>query len=285
MKIALGTAQFGSNYGITNKSGKINYKEAKKILNLAKKNKINTIDTAINYLDSEKILGRIGVSKFNIITKLPAVPKKNTNIEKWIRDELHKSLKRLKIKRIYALLLHNPEDILRKDSNKILDILIKIKKENLIKKIGISIYDFDNLDHIKKIANIDIVQCPFNILDRRLIKYGWINQLYKKKIEIHVRSIFLQGLLLSNVNNIPKKFIKWNHVFERLNNWEIKNKINRYELCINYIMKFKKISKIIVGIDNITQAKKLFKYIKKKTKFNYPNIQSLDQNLINPSKW
>ena len=99
MKIALGTAQFGSNYGIANKSGKINYKEAKKILKLAKKNKINTIDTAINYLDSEKILGKIGVRKFNIVTKLPAIPKKNKNIEKWIRSKIHKSLKRLKIKR------------------------------------------------------------------------------------------------------------------------------------------------------------------------------------------
>jgi aryl-alcohol dehydrogenase-like predicted oxidoreductase len=285
MKIALGTAQFGSNYGIANKSGKINYKEAKKILNLAKKNKINTIDTAINYLNSEKILGRIGVSKFNIITKLPAIPKKNTNIEKWIRNELHKSLKRLKIKRIYGLLLHNPEDILRKDSNKILDILIKIKKENLIKKIGISIYDFDNLDDIKKIANIDIVQCPLNILDRRLIKYGLLNKLYKKKIEIHVRSIFLQGLLLLSIKNIPKKFIKWNYIFQKLNDWEIKNKINRYELCINYIKKFNKISKVIVGIDNFIQAKKLFKYIKKKPRFNFPNIQSSDNNLINPSKW
>lgn len=285
MKIALGTAQFGSNYGVANKSGKINYKEAKKILNLAKKNKINTIDTAINYLDSEKILGKIGVSKFNIVTKLPAIPKKNVNIEKWIRNELHKSLKRLRIKRIYALLLHNPEDILRKDSNKIIDILIKIKKETLIKKIGVSIYDFNNLNHIKKIANIDIVQCPLNILDRRLINNGWINKLYKKKIEIHVRSIFLQGLLLLNINNIPKKFIRWNYIFKRLNDWQIKNKINRYELCINYIIKFKKISKIIVGIDNFTQAKKLFKYIKKRPKYNFPNIQSLDQNLINPSKW
>ena len=285
MKIALGTAQFGSNYGIANKSGKINYKEAKKILKLAKKNKINTIDTAINYLDSEKILGKIGVRKFNIVTKLPAIPKKNKNIEKWIRSKIHKSLKRLKIKRIYALLLHNPEDILRKDSNKILDILVRIKKENLIKKIGLSIYDFNHLNHIKDIANIDIVQCPLNILDRRLIKYRWLNKLYKKKIEIHVRSIFLQGLLLLNINNIPKRFIKWNYIFKKLNNWQKKNEINRYELCINYIMKFKKISKIIVGVDNFIQAKKLFEYIKKKPKFNFPNIQSSNNNLINPSKW
>ena len=155
----------------------------------------------------------------------------------------------------------------------------------MIKKIGVSIYDFNNLNHIKKIANIDIVQCPLNILDRRLINNGWINKLYKKKIEIHVRSIFLQGLLLLNINNIPKKFIRWNYIFKRLNDWQIKNKINRYELCINYIIKFKKISKIIVGIDNFTQAKKLFKYIKKRPKYNFPNIQSLDQNLINPSKW
>jgi hypothetical protein len=118
-----------------------------------------------------------------------------------------------------------------------------------------------------------------------LIKNGWINKLYKKKIEIHVRSIFLQGLLLLNINNIPKKFIRWNYIFKRLDDWQIKNKINRYELCINYIIKFKKISKIIVGIDNFAQAKKLFKYIKKRPKFNFPNIQSLDQNLINPSKW
>ena len=74
-KLALGTAQFGLDYGVTNSEGKVQVEEVELILGCAKENSINTLDTAASYGNSEEVLGSIGISDFQIITK--TIPLKN----------------------------------------------------------------------------------------------------------------------------------------------------------------------------------------------------------------
>ena len=140
MKLAIGTAQFGLNYGIANTDGKICFAEAKEILNEAKINGINTIDTAISYGDSEKNIGNIGVINCDIITKIPEVPCDISNLEIWIDNQIKNSLKNLKIKKLYGVLLHRPSQLFDKDKKDLWNILLKLKDKNLVKKIGYSIY-------------------------------------------------------------------------------------------------------------------------------------------------
>ena len=52
-KLIIGTANFGLNYGIKNNYNKLSFEKVKKILNYAKKNKIQVIDTASSYGDAE----------------------------------------------------------------------------------------------------------------------------------------------------------------------------------------------------------------------------------------
>ena len=52
------------------------------------------------------------------------------------------------------------------------------------------------LSIILALYNFDIVQAPFNLIDRRLIETGWLEKLNMSNIEVHCRSCFLQGLLL-----------------------------------------------------------------------------------------
>ena len=85
-KLAIGTAQFGSIYGIANKTGKIKYSEAKEIIKFAKKNNIKTIDTASAYGESEKLLGQIGINDFEVITKLPKIINPVKNFENWFKE-------------------------------------------------------------------------------------------------------------------------------------------------------------------------------------------------------
>ena len=81
-KLALGTAKFGSSYGMSgNNNQKIELSEVRKIFDFARKIKISTLDTASQYGDSEKVLGKIGVSDFNLITKLPNLSNIEGNIE------------------------------------------------------------------------------------------------------------------------------------------------------------------------------------------------------------
>ena len=115
MKLALGTAQFGYDYGITNTSGQISQKDGKKILDLAKKSGINTIDTAMNYGNCEQRLGQLGVKNWVVISKLPPAPANCENISSWISSKIDFSLRCLKVNHLGGLLLHRPNQLLKKE--------------------------------------------------------------------------------------------------------------------------------------------------------------------------
>ena len=74
MKIALGSVQFGIPYGVTNRGGMTSRQEVREILTVAARSGVDTIDTAITYGESERVLGAEGCSRFRIVTKLPAIP-------------------------------------------------------------------------------------------------------------------------------------------------------------------------------------------------------------------
>ena len=197
MKLALGTAQFGLDYGVSNASGQVEVSEVKDILREADGHNIDTLDTAMVYGISESVLGRVGVNQFNIVTKLPPIPKDVRNIDLWVNTHINSSLRKMRIERVSGLLLHRSADLFETPKRKLIDSLCKLKDDGVINKIGVSIYNPDELDDIEKHGiKIDIVQAPFNILDRRLESSGWLGKLHLAGIEVHTRSVFLQGLLL-----------------------------------------------------------------------------------------
>ena len=70
----LGTVQFGLDYGVSNKSGQVEFKEAEAMLQLAFKEDILSLDTAHAYGSSEEVIGSIPTSTaFGIYTKLPSL--------------------------------------------------------------------------------------------------------------------------------------------------------------------------------------------------------------------
>ncbi|MCH1516863.1 MAG: aldo/keto reductase, partial [Alphaproteobacteria bacterium] len=135
-KLALGTVQFGMPYGIANNSGKIDFEEASDILNLAKLNDVNTLDTAIGYGDSEQVLGQIGTDDFQIITKLPAAPDNLRGYVGWVEDKVYQSLEKLKKNSLYGFLFHKPSQLLDKNGNELYKALDGFKSQGLIKNIG-----------------------------------------------------------------------------------------------------------------------------------------------------
>ena len=285
-KISIGSVQFGLDYGINNKKGIMPVQEIKSILEYSYNLGIRNIDTASVYGKSQQVLGKCDISKWNITTKISPIKKKE-NISENIYSEISKSLDYLKIDSVFSVLVHDSMQLLDPDlGNDIFRALELIKKKGLTKKIGISIYDPILLNKIiNKYKTIDIVQAPLNILDRRLFLSGWINKLKKLDIEIQVRSIFLQGLLLMSYEDQVSKFSKWIHLWEIWNNWLSRSNISSLEACLNYASSIKQIDNIIIGIDSLDQLKQIVA-IKSDNNFNFPNnFYSNDTKLINPSLW
>lgn len=285
MKLALGSAQFGLNYGVTNQVGLISELEGRKIIECAFENGISSIDTAIDYGIAEVKLGEIGVSNWDITTKLPELPI-NLNYG-YVQEMVEKSLARLKISRLNEILLHRPDQLFSYQGEIIYEILNKLKDRGLVNKIGISIYDTENALKYFQRYHFDVIQIPFNLFDNRLFENNLNTKLIDKNVEIQVRSIFLQGLLLQSLEEIPQKFLKWSYLWEEYNNWVQEINMTRIEACLNYVAGFSEIKKVIVGVDSFLHLKEILgiDYSKKMVKPLPNQFNRVEQELINPVNW
>jgi len=283
MKLVIGSAQLGMNYGLFNNK-KINSKEFKKIEKLVLISKINFIDTAISYGNSENIIGNSKLKKLNIITKIKLPRKKNIHIRNWVSKKISRSLIKLKINKIYGVLIHNYKDLLGKNGKNYLLSLQELKRKKIIKKIGISVYNPQEIKKIWKFWKPDLIQAPFNPLDNRILDSGWINILKKFKVKIFVRSIFLQGLLINENSSFA---INKNSkiILNKFRNWCYKNNVSLLQACLHFIKQFKKIDYLVVGFNNYNQLKEIIDVFKKK-QINIPRKFSTKKlNLIDPRKW
>lgn len=285
-RIALGTAQFGLKYGIANKSGQISLDVAKKMLHLAERQNITTLDTAIAYGESEAYLGKIGIQNFKIVTKLPLLEDGEKLGNTWVRNKLNGSLNRLKAVQIYGLLLHDSKLLLEQNGVMLYEELQELKTRGLVKKIGISAYSPDEVTEITKHYEIDLVQIPFNLLDQRLLQSGCLNQLKTKGIEVHVRSTFLQGLLLMQKQDRPDKFSKWSSVWNQWHDWLDSNAVSALRACLSYPLAFPEIDRIVVGTDSVLQLQGIIDTSRDPIPLaELPNLACNDEALINPSRW
>lgn len=285
MKLALGTVQFGSSYGISNQSGQVSPEHAKEIITLARLHGIDTLDTAIGYGESECCLGDVGVAGFKVITKLPSLPENTPNVDKWVSDEIQGSLQRLGVKSLYALLLHRSEQLVGNTGNALAQSLKRLKMTGVVQKIGVSIYAPSELDRIMNTRSIDIIQAPFNLIDQRLQTSGWLQRLHDSGIEVHARSAFLQGLLLMKPTSIPEKFKRWLPLLSDYHHWLSIAQVSAATACLGFVQSFPQINRVVVGVDDLEQLQQLI--IASKTDFrgNWPHINSDNELLINPSNW
>lgn len=272
-------------YGITNQAGQVRQATAIAMLKLAAEKGIDTLDTAIAYGESETRLGEVGARGFNLVTKLPAAPSSCDNVTDWINDQVSASLGRLGVDSVYGLLLHRSEQLLGPNSQLIFRALQNLKEAGLVRKIGISIYDPAELDALCSSFQFDIVQAPFNILDRRLIDTGWLSRLPEQGIELHVRSVFLQGLLLTSPTDRPNKFSRWGQLWSDWDKWLTLNRITPLQACIHYALSFPQITKVIVGAVNRRQLEEILEASARTAPKIPDELRSDDLDLINPANW
>lgn len=284
-RIALGTVQFGVPYGIANKVGQVSRTEAKSILQQAYAHKVDTIDTAIGYGESESCLGEVGVKDFKVVTKLPGIPEGCIDIEEWVEQQLEASLSRLGVGKVYGLLLHRPEQLLGLNGSPLYEALARLKEKGLVKKIGVSIYSPSELELLTNKFRFDLVQAPFNVVDRRLFSTGWMQRLKDSGVEIHTRSAFLQGLLLMKQSAIPPKFLPWNGILRKWHHWLNENNISALQASLAFTLSFTQIDRVVVGVDSLSQLLQILSSENDSKNTEIPNFVSEDENLINPANW
>ena len=151
-KLCLGSAQFGFDYGITNKKGQPNQSEINQILEEAYCSGISFIDTAQAYGNAEILLGKSNLikDKFNIINKFTSEGEDffDSKIISKLEDNFIKSLSNLNVSHLDSFLLHDYKDLLKPKSQRLIDWLLSLRERDLVRRIGVSIYDIDDLNQI-----------------------------------------------------------------------------------------------------------------------------------------
>jgi aryl-alcohol dehydrogenase-like predicted oxidoreductase len=283
-RLALGTAQFGLDYGVTNHGGRVSRDEVSKILGLARELGLEVLDTASAYGDAERILGEHGTDDFRLVTKLPPTPKGAAINESWVVDQAEESLSRLEKPILSALLIHAPEELRGPNGPNLIKGLIKARKSGITEKVGVSIYEPKDLDWISELLEFEVVQSPLSVFDRRLVTSGWLTQLKTRGIEVHVRSVFLQGSLLAGSKALPGYFLPWVDEFLHFEDWAKSQGLTLLEAALGFPLSVEGVDKIVIGVAGADQLNEVV-HASTAHVASYPIFSLEDANLINPVNW
>ena len=282
-RIVLGGAQLGLPYGILNGGETLSGEEVARILDTAVSHGIDSIDTAIAYGQSESIIGETSQNRFNIISKLPPLPLDVSNVFEWVIAQVEASLSRLKCTSLDALLLHRPQDLTEAHGAELFAAISSLKIEKTIQRFGVSIYTPDELNGIIGACDIDVVQAPLNVFDRRIL--GVIDQLSALNIEVHVRSVFLQGVLIAKPEDRPQRFNQWSEHFAMFDEWVNSSGMSAMACCLGFALQQPGIAKLVIGTTSATSLAEIMTSIPNSHLEVPAHLQSSIEQLIDPRVW
>ncbi len=291
--ICIGTAQFGMNYGIANQLGKITIRMARDIVEIAVSNDIWFYDTAQSYGISEEVLGQI-FSDMKINGQVKCITKLRPNFTYKsfvnLRDAVQESSDKLNVDCLWGLLIHRHE--ISGDWNGFLKSIRELKDTGFINHFGVSVYEPEVAVKFAKEENIDIIQVPFNILDKRLLSNNFFEIARDNKKKIFVRSIFLQGLLLLDKIQLQDKHFEWAiEYIDIVRDFVQFHSLDLKSFLLNAVLSKVPYAYIMMGIDSVDQLIQNINNIKTghiaKNTCNlwWSSLPNIPEGLLNPAKW
>jgi aryl-alcohol dehydrogenase-like predicted oxidoreductase len=285
--LILGTAQFGSGYGITNSVGRLDDGAVTDILAAAALSNIDTFDTAPDYGDAQSRLGSLGersearqyVSKF----ALPVNPTSPANVDAALGD----SLAALNAEVLYGLLFHRTADLSDDRCSQAWDSLVQARSAGLVKRIGASIYDADDLVMVaERLPSLDLLQIPANVIDRRLLAHPMLRELHDRGTEIHVRSAYLQGLLLTQPESIPHHLAGLRPAVARLGVTAADHGVTVLELALGFLKDHPLVDAVLVGALSAEELNKTVAAWERADGLSvHMDMPALDERLLDPRSW
>ena len=282
-RIVLGGAQLGLPYGILNGGETLSREEVARILDTAVDHGIDSIDTAIAYGQSESIIGETSQNRFNIISKLPPLPVDISDVSEWVHSQVQGSLSRLKYTSLDALLLHRPQDLTGAQGAELYAAIGSLMAEKMIRRFGVSIYSPDDLEGIVDTFEIHVVQAPLNVFDRRIL--GVTDQLSALNIEVHVRSVFLQGVLIASPQDRPHRFEPWSEHFALFDEWVRSSGVSAMACCMGFALQQPGIAKLVIGTTSAESLDEIMNSTPNSVLKVPTHLQSSVEQLIDPRFW
>lgn len=272
-KIGIGTANFTQNYGILSSGSVI---DVDSILKLAVDNGIDTFDTAFAYGDFPSLL-RDNLSDVKIITKFSILDDYNTIFQK-----MKYAKEQNNFDGYYGLLIHDPQNLAEVNKSEIVSLFDKLRKNNLVKKIGISVYDISDLKNFRNIIDPDIIQIPLNPLNQIFVNDKFVNYVEQQGIEVHARSLFLQGVLLSD--KLPESLNDLEPLW-RLYMEVTKSYNSRLDALLSWALTHQWVSKWILGVSCKQDLEGIIESKNQAVSPSFFALKNMSHTMADPRNW
>ena len=291
-RLILGTAQLGLSYGVGNKTGQPNKGLALKIVQKAWQCGIREFDTGQAYGISEDILGKafkdLAISQSAKTISKPHPDLDHLNADTMLQA-LEETLTKLGQETLYCYMLHRQE-LLDSWNQGLGDSLNQFLSKGLIKTIGVSVYSPDKALQALETKEVMVIQLPTNILDRRFERAGVFDLAERLGKTVHIRSAYLQGLILMDPNTLPDELQFASTVLDELAHFATVAQISKKELALGYLKATQPQAKIVVGAELPHQIlencaiwqKDLSAAIYRQVKRRF---SSVDEKILTPNLW
>ncbi len=289
MKLGLGTVQFGMDYGISNPGGKTDPDEVMRILDVAVRNRIRIVDTAALYGTSEEVLGKALPANhgFSIVTKTPVFSGADITADSanLVDQTFQRSLTNMGLPSVYGLLAHDTDDVLARGGHLLLEKMQELKQRGQVQKIGVSVYRAEQINRVLDRFAIDIIQLPLNVFDQRLLQSGHLVKLKKAGIEIHARSVFLQGLLLMEPASLPSYFDSIRTHLARYHERLRNQGLTPVQGALGFVAGLDAVDIVLCGVNNHRQLEDICSQWKTCDTDMFSEFAVFDEGIVNPSRW
>lgn len=285
-KLALGSVQFGTRYGIANLVGQPSADTLRSILGVAAAAGISVFDTAHAYGDAERVLGELlnGEDRFRIVTK--TAPLRGAGDVEAVHAGFAESLGRLQRQQVYGLLVHHADDLLAAGGKALWAWMEELQAQGAIGRIGVSVYTPEQLTRVRERFPIQIVQLPYNIYDQRFARSGCLDALAEEGIEVHSRSAFLQGLLLMTPAMMPERFASIRAHQERLHACLADRGLTPIAGALTFALQDPRIGHAVVGCETMPQLQEIVDAAQRDiSPLDCAAFALTDEALIDPSRW
>ncbi len=287
MKIGLGTAQLGLDYGIANRRGRLSRAEVLAILDCAIEHEIRVLDTSPSYGECELRIGELKSpgARWSIVTKTPPLTAE-VDAARHVEGHLRESLRRLGAPDVYGLLVHRPEDLMGSRGREVHEALCELRAAGLVSKIGVSVYTAAQIDAVLEQHAIDLIQVPLSVVDQRLLDGGHLRSLQEANIEVHARSVFLQGLLLLDPAELPMHFESFREPLRNLHHAAEREGLTPLEAAIGFVHGLADVDLLICGVDSAAHLGQLVRA--SRCDVDPERFRGLgigDPRILDPSSW
>lgn len=282
-RLIVGTAQFGLGYGITNNFKRLDDETVAEILTTAVAGGVNTFDTAEAYGDAQERLGRL----MPLGADVQYISKFTLDCDPTTASLYSDAASRLRVDTIAGLLVHRVGDLLDERFPAALKIIRAARRDGAIERFGVSVYDLDDLElALATMPDLSLIQIPGSIIDRRLLDSPVVTELRSGGVEVHVRSAFLQGLLLAVPNRLAAPFEQLRPILEDLDAWAAAAETSRLAVVLGYLASHDNADAVVVGAAKGVELRAVLEaWTNPSTDVPMPVAGALPLHIIDPRLW